>query len=106
MGLNLLADTARLKRIAAILQEGAEAPPLPAAIDLVNRAIRPGAVLAVFAGLATAFLDPPRYLAGMVALAMTPMPVAAAAAAVVALHFLRFPAGKAAVNPTVPAART
>ncbi len=90
MGLSLLADTARLRRLAALLQEGMgeQAPPLPTLVDFLNRALRPLSVLAVFALVGAAFWDPARYAAGMAALRLTPWPVWALAALVLALHFL------------------
>ena len=91
MGLNFLSDTARLKRIADLLQE-ADNPALPGAIEAVNRAIRPAAVLGIFALIGLAFLDPPRYAAGMLALRATPLPVWGLAALIIGLHFLRKPA--------------
>ncbi|WP_151718499.1 hypothetical protein [Gemmobacter serpentinus] len=99
MGLTLLADAARLKRIAAILQEGADAPPLPAALDLLARAIRPALGAGTLAALTLAFVDPARYLAGMAALAATPWPVALAAVGTILVQFLRLPPGKDAKAP-------
>lgn len=90
MGLTLMGDAARLRRIAAILQEGMGegTAPLPALIDLLNRALRPLSVLAVFALVALAFLDPARYGAGVVALGRTPWPVWGLCGAILGLHFL------------------
>lgn len=101
MGLNpmgLAADTARLRRIAAILQDGMGegTAPLPALIDLLNRALRPLSVLAVLALPAGAFLDPARYAAGVAALRQTPWQVWGLCAAILALHFLAPVARKAA----------
>lgn len=87
MGLSLLSDTARLRRIAELVAQG-DGPELSARIDLMNRAIRPLSVLSVFALVASAFLDPERYSAGILALAGTPWPVWGIAALIVALHFL------------------
>lgn len=87
MGLNFLSDSARLKRIADLLQQ-ADNPALPGAIETINRAIRPAAVLGIFALIGLAFLDPPRYAAGMLALQATPLPVWLCAALVIGLHFL------------------
>ena len=95
MGVNLLglaSDTARLRRIAAILRE--EGPPLPTLIEGLNRAIRPLAVLSVFALVAAAFWDPARYSAGMAALGLTPWPVWGLASGIVGLHFLTRAGGK------------
>ena len=88
--MGLASDTARLRRIAAILQEGMGegAAPLPAAIDLLNRALRPLAVLWVLALPAAAFWDAARYGAAMAALVQTPLPVWVLAAGILALHFL------------------
>lgn len=88
--MGLATDTARLRRIAAILQEGMGegTAPLPGAIDLLNRALRPLAVLWVLALPAAAFWDAARYGAAMAALAQTPLPVWALAAGIVVLHFL------------------
>lgn len=87
MGLNFLSDSARLKRISDLLQE-ADNPTLPGAIETINRAIRPASVLGIFALIGLAFLDPPRYAAGMLALRATPLPVWAVAVLVMTLHFL------------------
>lgn len=90
MGLTLMGDVARLRRIAAILQEGMGegAAPLPALIELLNRALRPLSVLAVLALPAGAFADPVRYAAGVAALRLTPWPVWGLCGAILALHFL------------------
>lgn len=99
MGVNLLglaSDTARLRRIAALLREGLgeEGPPLPTLIEGLNRAIRPLAVLSVFALVGAAFYDPARYSAGMAALGLTPLPVWGLASGIVGLHFLTRAGGK------------
>jgi len=88
--MGLATDAARLRRIAAILQEGMGegAAPLPAAIDLLNRALRPLAVLWVLALPVAAFWDAARYGAAMAALVQTPLPVWALAGGILALHFL------------------
>ncbi|MBT9245048.1 hypothetical protein KM031_01420 [Gemmobacter fulvus] len=80
-----------LRRVGALLLAGLgpEVPPLPALIEMVNRALRPLAVLSVFALIAAAFVDPPRYIAGMLALRHTPWPLCALVAAILGLHFLR-----------------
>lgn len=93
MALNLMglaSDAARLRRISAILQQGMGdgAAPLPAAVELLNRGLRPLAVLAVFALVGSAFVDPPRYGAAMAALRATPGALWALAGLVLALHFL------------------
>ena len=95
MGLSFLSDAARLKRIAELLQE-ADSPALPAALELLNRAIRPGAVLAVLALIGLAFVDPPRYAAGMAALRTTPLAVWGLSALILGLHFLTKPGPAAA----------
>ena len=101
MALNLMGfdtDAARLRRISAILRDGMGpgAAPLPAAVDLLSRALRPLSVLAVFALVAAAFVDPPRYGAAMLALRGTPAPVWLLAGLVTGLHFLARIGGKAA----------
>lgn len=87
MGLNFLSDTARLKRIADLLQE-ADNPALPGVIETINRAIRPASVLGIFAVIGLAFLDPARYAAGMMALRATPLPVWGLVALIIGLHFM------------------
>ncbi|MEH7826796.1 hypothetical protein [Gemmobacter denitrificans] len=91
----MLPDPARLRRVAALLTEGLEDQPLPAKIDLLNRAIRPLAVLLVLCLPALAFVDPLRYGAGVAVLGLTPWPVWGLCAAVLALHFLTRPGPKA-----------
>ena len=93
MGMNLLAlshDAARLRRIAAILREGMGegAAPIPAVVELLNRALRPVTVLSVLALVALAFVDPARYVAGVAALTATPPAIWALCVLVLALHFL------------------
>lgn len=93
MGMNLLGlshDAARLRRIAAILREGMGegAAPIPASVELLNRALRPVSVLSVLALVALAFVDPARYAAGVAALAATPPAIWALCVLVLALHFL------------------
>ncbi len=93
MGMNLLGlshDAARLRRIAAILREGMGEgdAPIPAVVDLLNRALRPVTVLSVLALVALAFVDPARYAAGVAALTATPPAIWALCVLVLALHFL------------------
>ena len=54
---------------------------------LANRPLVLFAMLA-FALIGLAFLDPPRYAAGMLALQATPLPVWLCAALVIGLHFV------------------
>jgi hypothetical protein len=95
MGMNLLGlshDAARLRRIAAILRdgmgEGERDAPIPAVVELLNRALRPVTVLSVLALVALAFVDPARYAAGVAVLAATPPAIWALCVLVLALHFL------------------
>lgn len=87
MGMNFLTDAARLKRIAEVLQQ-ADHPAVPGILEAMNRLIRPASVLGVFAGIGLAFVDPPRYAAGIAALGTTPLPIGAFAGLIIGLHFL------------------
>ena len=75
---------------------------MPARLDLVNHALRPAMVAGVLGLVALAFIDPPRYSAGMAALSGTPWPVWALAAIIIALHFLT----KSGAAPRAETART
>ena len=70
--------------------------------EAAQTTVRPAMVAGVLGLVALAFIDPPRYSAGMAALSGTPWPVWALAAIIIALHFLT----KSGAAPRAETART